>query len=422
MPKNLTPNQSKTILNEALNALGLSFDIKTDPRLMQEIIRDIKLDDFVAKNVVMDKFFKNIGIKSLPLEPMLKNIEKALLKKHPAIIEFLEVALEKKWLKPSRHIVRAVHVTYILEHLTMAMCNNYEFFVEIQDHYKIKERECGIDSRRILKTFFQALKLSHNLFGSVKSWSIDPAMIYFRTRRGLSKSHVPDKQARKLLKAGRLNYFEYRLLSSLDKNGIENINDLVRINIYEAGISEHKNDLQNNALVAHILAEAIRRDPPQAEFKKKAVLPDNSQDPFYKSISEEDNLFPVISFSRKWTRLYVTWNMAFVLKRLDDLDLMFPMLLIPSIIDAKSDNFVGTRLISLWLTLNSFLYRKYEKKIVCGPVNKAEMAQTWAKINKKYALEYAKEELKLDEEALTKGFKKFYARPVWNWLKLLLEA
>lgn len=110
--------------------------------------------------------------------------------------------------------------------------------------------------------------------------------------------------------------------------------------------------------------------------------------------------------------------MAFVLGNLENLDLIFPKLLIPSIIDAKNSNFLGIRFISLWLTINFAIFRKYEKKEIIGPSDKIEMAKAWGNINKKYAFDLAKRETNEDSKTLMKSFNHFFSHPFFNWLKL----
>jgi hypothetical protein len=112
--------------------------------------------------------------------------------------------------------------------------------------------------------------------------------------------------------------------------------------------------------------------------------------------------------------------MAFILSDLNDLDIIFPMLFIPSIIDAKKENAGGVRIISLWLTTNNVLFRRYNNsKEIIGPKNKKEMSKAWGNINKKYAVDLAKRETHEDSKELMRHFSKFYAHPFYSLFKLL---
>lgn len=323
-------------------------------------------------------------------------------------------------MKKSEYVTRSVHVMYILEALTATMCNSHNFFIEVQDHYKMKERERGINPMHTFSAFIRALRVTHNFFGTVKSLSVDPAMIYFRTQRGFADSCIKNKEAKKLLKNKKIDYFEYKLLSPLHKNGLEQLNELIRINIYEAGITDYKKGLKTNAICAHELSEDIKNNPPCAIFKKKNVEPEDNTDVFYKSITEKENLFPVVEFSQDWVSLYITWNMSFILNDLDDLDIIFPKLLIPSIINAESENFVGARIISLWLSVNHVFFRRCDKKtIVIGPKKKVAIAKAWAEINKRYAFDLAKRETHEDSLMLMKSYRRFFSQPFYNLFKLV---
>jgi hypothetical protein len=410
---------AEKIIQQSMRELGLRNDMVTNPTIIKNIIEEFKLDDFKTKNKRMDKFFKDIVSVPQKLKPMLDDIEKGIVEKHPAIIEFAELALEKKWFHQSEYIIRSIHATYIIEALTAAMCNSHDFFVEIHNHYKKKELERGINSLHTLKSIIRAIFVSHSIFGAIKSFSVDPAMIYFRTQRGFCDSRLKEKEAKKLLKTRKINYLEYKLLSPLHKKGLEQINELIRMNIYEAGITEFKKGLKTNSICAHELSEDIKHNPPKTLFKNKCVAPENSKNDFYSSISEKRNLFPAIEFSQDWVSLYITWNMAFTLNETEDLDIVLPKLFIPSIINAKSEDFLGARIISLWLTVNHVFFRKCDRKIVTGPKNKTEMARAWAKINKKYAFDLAKRETHEESKILMKSYKRFYSQPVYNLFKIL---
>jgi hypothetical protein len=419
MKKTHTKKQAEEIIEKTMIAFDLQESMQTNPKIIKEILEEFKMDDFKTTHAVMGKLLKDIITTPQDLQPMFENIKKGLLTKHPAIIEFAELALEKGWFKPSQHVIRSIHATYILEILTATMCNSHDFFIEVQDHYREKEKTMGISSKHPFKTFVNTLKIVRSPFGTAKLLSIDPIMIYFRIQRGLTNSHVNKKEAKVLLKAKKINFIEYKLLLPILKNNLEHVLELLRINIYEAGVTEYKKGFKTNAICAHELSEDILHNPPKTIFKKKSVIPENNTGTFYKSITEKDNLFPAVELSQSWVNLYTTWNMSFILNDLDELDILFPKLVIPSIINTETENAGGARIISLWLSINHFLFRKYDKKTIKGPENKAEMAKAWAQINKKYAFDLAKKETHEDSETLKKTFNKFFSHPFFNLFRLI---
>lgn len=306
MKEEINKKQAEKIIEKSILALGLKETKKTNPKLIKQIIQEFKLADFKTDNKVMQKFFRDSLAEPQDLEPMINCIKKSIVLKHPAIIEFLDYAINKNWLQPSEQIKKALHVTYVLEALTATMCNDHIFFIEVQDHYKIKEKQRGINPLHTISTFMHAFGITHKLFGTIKSLSVDPAMIYFRTQRGFTKSHFDKNEAKQLFNDKKINYIEYKLLSPIQKNGLEHINELIRINIYEAGITEYKNELKANAVCAHELNEDIKKNPPVTLFKKKKVIPENINTSFYKAITKRENLFPTIKLSQDWVSLYIT--------------------------------------------------------------------------------------------------------------------
>jgi len=414
-----TKKEAQVIINNSMAAFGLSKNMETDPEIIKSIIASMRFDDFKTTFSPMDEFLKEITVKPKNLIPMFEGIEEGIITKHPAILEFLELALQKGWLHPSEHIQRAVHVTFVLEAITAAMSNSHQFFVEVQDHYRSKQRMYGLDTMQMVKTFLRSFFISHDLFNIAKAFSLDPLMVYLRIQRGLTTACIPNDDLNELYKNNEINYIERKLLSSACKDGSNHINKLVGVNIYEAGIKDYEEGFTTNAMIAHALSEDIKKHPPLATFKNKNITPENSSDGFYDAITEKENLFPNVTYSQEWASLYTTWNMAFVLGNINNLDIIFPKLLIPSLINAESDNFLGTRVISLWLSINHALFRSYEKESqdVAGPENKEEMAKAWAEINKKYASGLEKIETCEELKELEKNYTCFFSSPYRNFFR-----
>ncbi len=418
-----TRKQAQIVIDNSMAAFGLSKEMETDPQIIKSIINSMRFNDFKTTFAPMDQFLNEITAQPKSLKPMFEDIEKGIITKHPAILEFLELALQKEWLHNSAPIQRAVHVTFILEAITAAMSNSHSFFIEVQDHYRKKQRMHGLDTMHILKTFLRSFFISHDLFNIAKAFSLDPLMVYLRIQRGLTTACIPNDDLNKLYKNNEINYIERKLLSSACKEGSNHINKLVGINIYEAGIKDYEEGFTTNAMIAHALSLDIKKHPPLATFKNKNILPESSSNTFYDAITEEGNLFPNVTYSQEWVSLYTTWNMAFVLGNINNLDIIFPKLLIPSLINAESDNFLGTRVISLWLSINHALFKSYEKESqdIAGPNNKEEMAKAWAEINKKYASELEKIEACEELKEIEKNYRCFFSTPYRNFFRLVRD-
>lgn len=419
MVKRKKPEHAKSVIEGTMFALGLSKNMKTDPLVMKSILEEMEIDDLEPTFSTMNTFLKEIIIKPQSLKPMFESIEHGLITKHPAIIEFLELALKKKWLHKSEEIQRSVQITFVLEAMTAAMCNNHSFLLQAENHYRKKEQMLGLDKKNIFKTIINSWGKFHDLFKVGKIMALDPLMIYFRLQKGLSDSLIKVPDLKKLHEDRKINYFEYKLLYKLCNKCSDPANKLVRINIYEAGVTEYKRDFKLNAISAYTLAEDLKANPPYAIFKKKKVIPEENSDKFYKTISQKENKFLDIDTSQDWVSLYITWNLAFILGNLHNLDLLFPKLLMPSIINAKNNNFLGVRVVSLWLSINHFLFRDSKNIKVIGPSNKVQMAKAWGKINKKYALNLARNKSLNDSKTFMKGYDIFFTHPVYRMFKLV---
>ncbi len=413
---------AEDIIDKSMKALGIQMDMKTDVNTINNILSEMKLNDFQTSHIPMDRFFREVVSEPQDLKPMLNNVKQGIVDKHPAILEFAEKALLEGWFAESEHVQISIHVAFILEAITAAMCNSDLFFSEFVDHVRAKERDIGIDNKHLLRTIRTTWPAAINLFATAKAVSLDPAMAYFRLRRQLGGAPVTKEVISKLYKNGEMSYLEYKLLLPVCKKSICICSDWLRINIYEAGITEYNNGFKSNAISAHALSEDANKSCHREVFKSGSVLPEGEVDKFYESLVEEDNYFPTFAFHKDWASLYETWNMAFILGELNNLHYLFPKLLIPSVLNAKSENFLGARIIALWLSINNTLFLNFNnsEKIV-GPINRREMAQAWGEINKKYASKLTKTHIQEDSSVLEKNYQQRFTRPFYSLTKLIFR-
>jgi len=415
----MNSQKASLILEKAMQEMGIDPNMKTDPKVIQTIIKEMKLDDFKTKYKPIREFFENITNSQQSLRPMIDNIRQGIISKNPAVLEFIEKALNQNWFSKSEHIQKSIHRAFILEALTVAMINSNEFSIEIQDHFLNKRKEYGINTSSSLNTFWKIWRLFGSVFMGAKIISVDPAITYYRFKCNPSKFSLTKKYFKKLYGKGNLTYPEYKImLSSLKEKKKLNHNGLC-MNIYEAGITEYKKGFESNALCAHVLSEEVTRNPHLQVFRKSNIFPEYAKNNFYKTLKNKNNISSTINFHKDWVNLYSTWNMAFILSELNDLHILFPKLLIPSVIDARNESYMTTRVIALWLSINTILFRKLDgKKEVKGPKNKKKMAKVWGDLNKKYALKLSKEHTKIKAKDLDKGLKKICSHPIYNLVKL----
>jgi hypothetical protein len=414
-----TTRQAAHIFTETMAAFGLSMDMQTDPALLRDILQECKLDDFRTTHPVMRQWFVDATTQPQPLRPLFADIRAGILAKHPALIEFAELALQRDWFRPSPHVIRAVHVTYLLEALTGAMCNNHSFFIEVQQHYQRCLRDHGINPRHPSRSFLRVWRITHSCFKPLKFLSVDPVMIFLRLQKGLAPRRLTKNQIAALYHRRTINSVERFLLQSDQTDNMSHGLALLHLNIYEAGVTEYRNGFRTNSLYAHALADYVHRCHPCPRLETGCIQPEHHPN--------TDGPIPCVVGIRciklnvpdAWASLYVTWNMAFLLGNIDDLDLAMPNLLLPSLIDAQHDEFIGIRVVSLWLSLIQVFFRIAAGRSISRPQQSREMAIAWAEINKKYALKLAQEETGEDAAMLEASYRKFFAHPLWNLLKLI---
>jgi len=416
MKKLINKKEAEEILRKSLFALGLSEDMKTNPLIMKEVIKEIKLDDFESSIAQINNFLQEICSSSISFKPLIKDIKSGIIEKHPAILEFLSFALQKKWLDKSKHIIKSAHITFILEFLTSAMCNNSRLFDEIHTHIVNKEKKYGIDSKHTMKTIFRYLSLTDDYFEIIKTMSIDPIMIIFRP--DFIDFKLEHKKLKHLLKNEEICFLEYKILNH--HKGILGLNELLKINIFEAGVTEYRRGFKSNSISAFALSEFVDTKKIVPKIKTKKVFPENSKNPIYNLLANKNNKIIEMPISQKWMSLYEAWNLTFMLSEIENLDLLLPKLLIPSVINAKPKNYLQARVISLWISINNVILRKCSDiSEVQGPSKREEIAKVWGEINKKYAFNLAKEEMHEDSILLKKHYSKFFSHPFWNFFKLI---
>lgn len=416
---NIDPGQ---VIDDAMAALGLSRDMTTDLSIVREVLGEMKVDDLRTSYPPMQDFLARIVSRSVDLAPMLAQVRWGLVTNAPAVVEFLRDALSKEWLSGSPHVAKAVHAAYVLEAITAAMCNSPVFFDDYVEHVRSKQKEIGIDHEHVLKSFVTMLPSSLNFFGTAKALSIDMAMVYFRVGRLLGGAAVDEPSVQELYKAGRISLLERKLLLPLCGKGRCVCNDWLRVNIYEAGITEHENGFSMNAMAAHVLAEHVARHCHRESFLRRHVVPQGPTRDFYAALEEDDNYVPVVDLSEEWKSLYLTWNMAFILGELNNLHYLFPKLLIPSVLCSSSENFLGTRIVSLWVSINSALLLNFHGvDTLTAPAHRREMATAWGEINRRYAEALYTSDLDPDIAGLSDSFDEHFDKPYAKLAKLVME-
>jgi hypothetical protein len=114
--------------------------------------------------------------------------------------------------------------------------------------------------------------------------------------------------------------------------------------------------------------------------------------------------------------------MAFILGELNNLHYLFPKLLIPSVLCSSSENFLGARIVSLWISINSALLLNFNRvDKLTAPDHRREMAAAWGEINRRYAEDLYKADVNSDPSGLSDGFQERFTRPYTKLAKQVME-
>jgi len=350
-----TENPSQCVL-EVIRLLSLDEIDFTDPDLLRTILKDdMLLDDLETVQMLLGDSLT----KKMPLGPMIAQVRRSLISEHPIVEEFLCKALDEDLIQEVENeeakevIKRSMHHAYILDLITKAMANDNDIMMEIQNHLleKRKEKEIPTDFMELLAFF---ISQTGQPFMAIKTVSMDLEL----TRIGQLRS------------GGEISQKE--MVATL------------QFNILEACLADRDNlkDYTDNAMAGIALT---------------ATVPDAQAVPV--AITEDDRSFVVyFELSQEWVSLYESWNLAFITGNLNHLDMLYPKLLIPSVIDTEANEYMFNRVLALWLSVNFYLFAQFKSKPNYAVPNAEELAQLWGGINREHANNFMKKNgMVLDE-------------------------
>jgi hypothetical protein len=278
------------------------------------------------------------------IEAILRGIEH----RHPAIGEFLDEALAAGLVSTPddeglRMIRRSLHHTYLLDELTRAMAADREFTNEVSEHLLGKREEVGI-RRTFWASTFDVYKLTREIFGPAKTKTMDSVFHWYAKMRRLEPG----------VKGG-LPLLKRRILMFM--------------NITEAVLTDAVHGMGKNALAGvTLLTSPVRQICVRA-----------------------DGGFMEIHLSKGWPELYQTWNLAFMVGNLRNLDLLLPKLVMPCVMNAAPADYIFLRGLSLWTTINFQIFAFHAKRSHALPRQK-DLARLWGEVNRRHARRFIRTE------------------------------
>ena len=325
-------------VNAFLEKIGITGNERTNPVVIFDILKnDMKLDDFEpAKGILA-----NLLNEEQPLHETIDTVRRSVAEKHPAIQQFCEQALDGRLIPDLSDAGKAIvsrmlnHIA-ILDALTLAFAADKDLLKQVFTHFVAKRKAFGI-REGTLRGVIDAYKVTGALFASVKIVSVDLGV-----RQAISILDAGIVDARFARKTGRI----------------------VSINILEAGAIDLCRRYIGNARVALDLARP----------------------PYGRLWVDPETKYAYCGHTRNWASLYHTWNLAFVTGNTKYFHVIYPPLLIPCLLDGVPESYIYIRAISLWLSLNFYLFTKIDGKLPYVLPNRRAMATLWGRINSAYRL------------------------------------
>ena len=347
-------------VTKAFASLNIDDQMNSDPDLLKKILaEDMFLADLPSITTLLEKELRS----PLPLYPMIQKIRQGIYEKQPAIHEFLCAAIEKGIFptaeKNNPVVIRTLNHMYIFNIITKGLFDSPQLMVEVKEHFLKKRKMLGIDDR-FLESFKDILKLSGGLFFTVKTKTMDWVFDAYEDKRKVGNSFTAEE-------------------TRVRQGGLV-------LNVIEAVVTDRAHGNHDNALAGVALAI----NPP----KSVSIVGNNA------AIEYE--------LSQEWASLYETWNLAFITVNMDNLQLLYPKLLIPQVMNAPKNEYLFNRALALWTSINFYLFGKAVHKPDMDLPGKVELAKLWGPINLKYAKELVKKENNRD----LKDFSILLTKPV----------
>lgn len=339
-------------LDAVVTRLGISMEMETDPaEITTTLAEEMHLGELPSK----EEIFGDLIAAPQSMRPMLQAIIAGVDTYHPAIQEFLCVAMERGLIPAvapgEPMVVRTLHNMMVLNRLVQEMARDWTLMSEVHTYLLGKREELGIRPD-FIASILDIYKITGEIFEPVKAKTMDWVFNEYDTIRSTGVITPTQIRARQIGTS---------------------------VNILEAVITDRIAQNRDNALTG--LAMAIN------PARTLAVTGENREVSYY--------------FAPGWASLYQSWNLAFITGNLDNLDLLYPKLLIPQVMNADGDSYMFNRVLALWTSINFFLFRKAEGKPDVVFLQGKDLARPWGEINAGYGKNLFEQQTGLNPETLT---------------------
>ena len=378
---------------------------KTNPSIIQQILKDLKIDSFKTQDENFLIFLKKIAEEPISATPLIEAIANGLLKNFTLcrLLDFIEREnlISEEELKKMCGVLQAqVNLLCLFEAFAVTMANGYTFNEDIYS-FTTKQRYTNNPGNPLCNLLFGTSISNFSLFKNLKMASVDPAMTNgaFVRSLGGDRDLAQDKiklKSTQFIKKHRLSLWNTKI-APLPKNHKkkDSVNN-VGLNILEAAWEEAPNSdgsPGNNAFAGAALITLLERMSPENEdLLKELILPegaDLNKDGGYSKLPDlmVNPLAKITSqfyIRKEWMDFYNSWNLLFIMRNLDSWFLPIK-LLVPSVLCALPAQYMETRVFVLYLVGNLFHYNKlrfFPPKVTLA--NAAKIFEKWGEINREY--------------------------------------
>lgn len=297
------------MVDQAAEQLGFRPGTPVDTELVRSILKEeLYLEGFEAFSGDMERLTRG----KITMDSLVDAIKSAIRRRHPPILAFLEEIVPTGALKVSgdqeESVRRLLHRLLVVESLGQSIVESPDFLEGLHAHVLKVRAELGLEGG--CWRFFRAVwKASGTLFETAKTLTLELVIDqYLGWRR-----EGP----------GPLGAFQ-RFRKNLG----------LKVNVLEAVLEGCFRGYRVNAhLGTKLLFSGVRAIEVVPEtLAVKQLLPPG------------------------WTIRYESWNLAFILGNLRNLDLLLPKLLVPTVLDAEEDDYLFRRGVLLWFMVNATLF------------------------------------------------------------------
>jgi len=331
-----SPAELSKCVDSAARLLRIDVNMQTDPELLKDILgTDMRLAD--SRDVI--RLLGDDLSRAKPLRPMLEQVRRGITEVHPAVGVTLCAALAddttlNTFINPNTAIItRTIHHMYLLEKITNKAADDRVFMGQVHNHITDTVKAISPHKSAIGHTW--DLFRAAGLFGVAKAYTIDGTMSDYKKFRDDGFISPKEEAAR--------------------KRGLT-------LNVVEATTADLFHGYFDNARVGKALA---------------------SIGPSAIKVTGANRTIQYVG-TMEYAQHYETWNLAFITGNLEFHNMLYPKLLIPSVLLADANDYLYHRVLALWLSINFYLMGYLSQHTPIVIPGKEEISKLWGKVNLRY--------------------------------------